>query len=165
MTRAINAESIHAVSDSDLFRIYGLVMEEFKERGLTRSSNNPAADYAELLIARQFGVAPAGGVQTGYDVLTVEGLRIQVKARRLGAGTRPPYYGWIRKLEQREFDKLAAVLFNADFTVSEADLVSWEAVETLARYNDRVGAHRLPLVTPMMRAHPGVEPLNLGTPP
>ncbi len=64
-------------------------------------------------------------------------------------------------LESREFDRLAAVLFNADFTVAAADLLTWDAVWEFAKWNERVGAHRLSLVTPARRADPGVQALEL----
>ncbi len=152
---------LEALTDTELFGAFGAVMEELRVRGLTRSSNNPAADYAELLIARYFGVEPAKGVQQGYDLLTADETRVQVKARRRTPRTKPPAYGWMQKLESREFDRLAAVLFSADFTVAAADLLTWEAVWEFAKWNERVGAHRLPLLTPKMREHPGVEVLKL----
>ena len=152
------------LTDAELFRAFGAVMEEFRRRNLTRSSNNPVADYAELLVARHFGVDPVAGVQLGYDVLTPEGVRIQVKARRRSPRSHPSHYGWMHNLEEHEFDALAAVLFDADFSVIEADLITWDAIKTLARYNERVGAHRIPLIRPAMREQPGFEPLKLRAP-
>ena len=154
-------DSVNRLTDPELFRAFGAVMEEFRRRNLTRSSNNPVADYAELLVARHFGVEPVAGVQLGYDVLTPDGLKIQVKARRRSPRSHPSHYGWMHNLDDREFDALAAVLFDADFSVIKADLLSWEAVKRLAHYNARVGAHRIPLIRPAMRERPGVTPLEL----
>jgi hypothetical protein len=160
----MDPKSLKSLSDQELFRTYGIVMEELRGRGLTRSSNNPVADYAELLVANHFGVEPVQGVQAGYDVLTNDGVRIQVKARRRAARSQPRYYGWIRNLDAREFDMLALVLFGADFEVIDADLLDWDAITKFARYNERVGAHRLPIVTPRMREHSGVSPFQLPLP-
>lgn len=157
----MDADDIRALSNAELFQAFGLVMEEFRTRKLTRSSNNPVADYAELLVARHFGVEPVAGVQQGYDVLTPDGVRIQVKARRRSPRSKPSHYGWMHKLDDREFDKVACVLFAADFTVVEADLLTWDAAKKFAKSNERVGAHRLPLIKPFMRDDDGVEPLAL----
>jgi hypothetical protein len=158
---AMDLELTTELTDDELFQAYGLVMEEFRVRGLTRSSNNPVADYAELLVARHFGVEPVRGVQLGYDVLTPAEVRVQVKARRRGLRSKPTHYGWIHNLDDREFDKLAAVLFDANFRVLDADLLSWDAVNAFAKYNARVGAHRIRLVNAEMRLHPGVRRLEL----
>jgi hypothetical protein len=160
-SRQVDAEEIKRLTDEELFHAFGVVMEEFRERELTRSANNPVADYAELLVARHFGVEPVAGVQQGYDVLTADDVRIQVKARRRSPRSKPSHYGWIRQLDAQEFDKVAAVLFAADFTVIRADLLTWDAVKKFANSNERVGAHRLPLIKAHMREHPGVEPLDL----
>lgn len=88
---------LEALTDTELFGAFGAVMEELPDRGLVRSSNNPAADYAELLVARHFRVEPAKGVQQGYDLLTTDGTRVQVKARRRTPRTKPRRMGGCRR--------------------------------------------------------------------
>jgi hypothetical protein len=99
--------------------------------------------------------------QQGYDILTSDNVRIQVKARRRSPRSKPSHNGWIYRLDDCVFDRVATVLVDADFTVIEADLLTCDAVRKVAGFNQRVGAHRLPLIKPHMRDDPGVEPFEL----
>ena len=103
---------LDGLTDEDLVRRFGAVMDALEARKIIRSANNPIADIAETLVA----VALRGKVaedkrQKGYDV-RIGQHRIQVKALRK---TRPGR----RKLgaiSTYEFDELIAVVFERDLT-------------------------------------------------
>jgi hypothetical protein len=57
------------------------IVRELLSRGIVRSANAPAGDYAELLVQRACGGALAPKSQKSWDVLTPNGRRLQVKAR------------------------------------------------------------------------------------
>jgi hypothetical protein len=153
------------LSTDAVFASFDAVMNELQRRRVVRSSNNPVADYAELVVADSFGVSPERGSTLGYDVKAGR-KKIQVKARRESRGKVPTHYGWIRNLDGNEFNFVACVLFRSDFTVAEADLLNLSSVRRfIGPRNERVGAQRLPRITDEMRAHPGVTRLSLTIPP
>ena len=68
--------------------------------------------------------------------------RYQIKCRKLEtpAGSRQP--GFIRRLPDRPFDQLAAVLLDGKFRVLRGALIPYEIVEPRATYVDSVKAWR-----------------------
>ena len=102
---------LEGLSNEELIRQFGVVMDELERREIVRSANNPIADIAETLVA----VALRGKVaedkrQKGYVLIGQH--RIQVKALRK---TRPGR----RKLgaiSTYDFDELIAVIFERDLT-------------------------------------------------
>jgi hypothetical protein len=129
------------LSDLQVFGRWVEVMEELSSRGLIWSNKSPLADYAELLVGRHFGVEPLKGSNPGFDILTEAGRRIQVKSRRFGPGSTPGHFGEFALFDDKRFDDLAAVLFDADFSVRAAYLAPYEWVaEKVKMVKDR---HRL----------------------
>src|SRR4051812_29061458 len=110
---------IPKLSDSDLAKAWSLLMREFRRRELVRSSNNPVADMAEALVAAHFGGIRAPKGARGWEVAGPDGLRFQVKSRRLTPENKSRLLGQIRSLEAREFDYLIAVLFDEALVVRE----------------------------------------------
>ena len=113
------------LTDLQVFGRWAEVMQELASRELIWSGKSPLADYAELLVARHFGVDPLKGTNPGYDLVTDDKRRVQVKSRRFGPGSKPSHFGEFAEFEDERFDDLAAVLFEADFTVREAYLASY----------------------------------------
>jgi len=111
---------------------------QLRQRGVLRSAaRNPTGDYAEWLVAKQLGAERAVQSQLGYDLLQADGVRVQVKGRRMSGGPPPQKFGTLYQLEAREFDFVAAVLLEVDWTVREAWWVPWEAVSRVARWSER----------------------------
>jgi hypothetical protein len=57
------------------------ILAELRRRGVIRTGNAPAGDYAELLVQRATDGELAPNSQKSWDVLTSEGERLQIKAR------------------------------------------------------------------------------------
>jgi hypothetical protein len=83
----------------ELLQLSREILRELRTRGIVRSSNAPAGDYAELLVQRATRGDLAPKSQKSWDVMTPNDRRLQVKARVL-----TPENSW-------EFDELAVVLF------------------------------------------------------
>ncbi|MGH7748893.1 MAG: hypothetical protein ACREQ5_29640, partial [Candidatus Dormibacteria bacterium] len=85
----------------------------------------------------------------GWDVLTPDGRRLQVKSRivrdRKDAGQRQ-----LSALRSWDFEELAVVLFNPDFTVWQAVTVTRDVVQTRARFSEHVNASRLMATAPLL---------------
>ena len=149
---ALSAESAPA-----LLALYAAIVEELHGRGVVRSTNNPVGDYAEHLTARAFGLSLAGNSSIGYDAVSEDGIRYQVKSRRLTPRNPSRQLSAIRGLEPGAdpFDFLVGILFTADFVVLRAALVPVAVVRQLAVRNDYVNAWRL-MLRDSVWAVPGV---------
>jgi hypothetical protein len=128
---------------SDLLRLHGDVLDELRRRAVLRSSNSPSGDYGELLFSRAFGWELRNNSSSGYDAVDAEGVRYQIKCRRLTPANPSRQLSFIRKLPERPFDVLAGVLLNSAFRVVRAALVPVEVVQAQATYVAHVNAWRL----------------------
>jgi Family of unknown function (DUF6998) len=117
-----------------LLQLWAGVTNELRVRGVTRSANNPIADYAERLVADLYGVDPATGSTAAYDLISKDGKKIQVKALRLTQPGRTNLSA-IRKLNAGGFDVLVVVIFNRDLSVKEIWRFPRAVVEDHARWS------------------------------
>jgi hypothetical protein len=71
---------LSAFSEPGLFPLYRAILRELKGRGVIRTENAPAGDYAEYLVAAALG-ANWHQLEKAWDVLGSDGEKLQVKAR------------------------------------------------------------------------------------
>lgn len=121
------------------------VLEELRRREIVRTSNGPGGDYAELLFCRAMQWFPMRNSSSGYDARDDNGLRYQIKGRRLTQFNTSRQLGGIRNLEKRPFDVLAGVLFERDYGVKRAALIPFSVVEQLVRRSNHTNSWRLHL--------------------
>src|SRR5215210_2717177 len=95
-------------TDLQVFGRWAEVMGELAARELIWSGKSPLADYAELLVARHYGVDPLKGTNPGYDLVTPAGRNVQVKSRRYGPGSKPSHFGEFAEFADERFDDFAA---------------------------------------------------------
>src|SRR6266511_1444897 len=88
-------------------------------RGVIRTGNAPAGDYAELLVQRATGGELAPNSQKSWDVLKSDGERLQIKARVV---TDPRKRGerQLSVFRSWQFDAAVVVLFDDEFRVWRA---------------------------------------------
>ena len=125
-----------------LLRLYAEILEELRQRGVTRSTNNPVADYTEYLVARSLKLERKGNSASGYDAVDAQGNRYQIKGRRVTPQNLSTELSAIRNLPERPFDFLVAVVYRPDFTVDYAGIVPHEVVSDLATYVLHTNAYR-----------------------
>ena len=128
-----------------LLELHADLLAELRRREVVRSANNPTGDYGELLFAKAFGWTLNNNSSADADALDAEGLRYQIKCRRLATPRGSRQLGFIRRLPDRPFDSLAAVLLNARFRVIRAAIIPYEVVEPRSSYVDSVKAWRFML--------------------
>jgi hypothetical protein len=116
--------SLNKMSILELLGLYSDVLDELCVRKILRSVNNPAADYAEYLVAKALNLTLAAKSTKGYDAIDEHGIKYEVKARRLTHRSHPTRFGAIRKLEESHFDYLVVVLFDEDFLVNRSSILS-----------------------------------------
>lgn len=127
---------------SALFELHTELMAELRRRDVVRSANNPTGDYGELLFATAFGWTLNNNSSADADALDAQGLRYQIKSRRLATPKGSRQLGFIRRLPDKPFDNLAAVLLDAKFRVIRAALIPFDVVEPRSAYVDSVKAWR-----------------------
>lgn len=120
-------------STSGLLALYGEILDELRDRGIVRTGNSPVGDYAELLFSRAFNWTLEPNSSSGHDASDAQGLRYQIKGRRLGTSTASRQLSAIRRLNDQTFDYLAAVLFDPSFKVTRAILIPHDLVVRRAR--------------------------------
>ncbi len=124
----------------DLLGLYSRILDELYKRGVVRSVNNPAADYAEHLVCEALSLTPAEKSTKGYDAVGQRGKRYEVKARRRTKRSKPRRFSPIRGLDESHFDYLVAVVFAEDFTVERAAILTAAAVRKIASRQEHVNA-------------------------
>jgi hypothetical protein len=134
---------ISEMSDDDLLRAWVEVMAELSARNLTRSANNPIADFAERHVALLTDGTLAPKSAKGYDVVGANGLRYQVKARRITSKNKSRQLGAIRNLDGRHFDILAAVLYDEDLSIADVWFIPHAVVADHATYRSHTNSHVL----------------------
>jgi hypothetical protein len=146
------------LTDLEVLRRWSEVMTELRRRGMIWSGKSPVADYAEYLVARHYGVEPLRGSNPGYDLVTKDGHRVQVKSRRYTAHSTPSHFGEFSKFMEGRFDELVVVLFEDDLRVRTAYRVSYDWARERAR--SRGEYHRLTIKAVLDEAET-LEPLHL----
>jgi hypothetical protein len=128
----------------ELLALYATIVDELIDQKVVRSSNNPVADYSEYLAARAFGLSLVANANLGYDAISPDGVRYQVKARRLTRRNRSRQLGFIRGLAgpSDPFDLLLGILFNQDFTVLRAALIPIDIIRANVARVDYVNGWR-----------------------
>ncbi len=134
----MNCADLRRAELTDLFALYAAVLEELRRRQVIRSTNNPAADYAEFLVVKALGLHLAPKSTTGYDATDPNGKRYEIKGRRLTAHNKSRQLSAIRGLPEHHFAYLAGVLFAEDFSVLRACLVPVDMVEKEATYRKHI---------------------------
>lgn len=119
----------------ELLTLHAEVMEELRRREVVRTSNSPVGDYAELLFSTAFGWALETSSAAGHDATDKDGVRYQIKSRRLTAHNGSRQLSFMRRLPEKKFDYLAAVLFDARYQVKRAIILPHEGLEARCRYS------------------------------
>lgn len=119
----------------ELLTLHAEVMEELRRREVVRTSNSPVGDYAELLFSTAFGWALENSSAAGHDATDKDGVRYQIKSRRLTAHNGSRQLSFLRRLPEKKFDYLAAVLFDARYQVQRAIILPHEGLEARCRFS------------------------------
>ena len=124
----------------ELFGLYGEILGELRGRSIIRSTNNPIADYAELLIENTLGLTRTSKSTKGHDATSDDGTKYEVKARRITSHNSSRQLSALRKLDEGHFDHLAGILFREDFSVWKGCLIPHDVVLAHSTYRDHTNA-------------------------
>jgi hypothetical protein len=121
---------------------YGGILDELRRREIVRSTNNPLSDYAELLFCNAFNWTRAGTSSSGYDATDAQGVRYQIKGRRLAPLNASRQMSAIRNLEKTPFDHLAGLLVDKGFQVIRAAIVPIGVVRAQSKHQAHTNSWR-----------------------
>jgi hypothetical protein len=144
----------------ELLNLQAAVITELQERNIVRTQNNPLGDYTEWLVSKALDLELQSNSKAGYDGISKNGVRVQIKGRRITPKNKSRQLSVIRKYEDKDFDLLAAVLFNESFEVIEAYLIPHEVVGQYAVHRNHVNARILILKGPILN-DPRTERIEL----
>lgn len=130
-------------STADILQLYSDALEELRKREVLRSANNPSGDYGELLFSRAFGWQLQNNSSSGHDAADGNGIRYQIKCRRITPRNSSRQLSAIRNLPGNPFDILAGVLLDEHFKVLRAALIPIAVVQEKATYVKHVNAWRM----------------------
>ena len=148
-------EHVSNASVRDLLTLYGQIMDELRDRKVVRTANSPVGDYAEQLFSRAFGWKLEGNSAAGHDA-EGNGKLYQIKARRISLRNPSRQLSAIRRLPEKTFDVLAAVLFDEHFSVLRAVLIPHDIVQLHAKRVEHTNSWRLMLDDKIWQV-PGVK--------
>lgn len=134
----------------ELLQLQASITNELITRKVVRTQNNPLGDYTEWLVANALNLSLEANSKAGYDGINTDGIRVQIKGRRITPKNGSRQLSAIRKYEENDFDELAAVIFDQNFNIIEALLIPHEVVGEYASYRKHVNAHILILKGPIL---------------
>jgi hypothetical protein len=141
--------ALEKLDPRSLLRLYTAVMRQLMKQRVIRSFNSPVGDVGERIACEELGLELAVRSVKGYDALSQNGQRYQIKTRWRGAR------GWrnlsgIRDLDEHLFDTLAVVILGNDLDQAEQLLcLPYAAVREYARDTTR-GFKRMVLSQELM---------------
>lgn len=106
-------------------------MDELAARSIVQNLTQPVGDYAIHLACKAFDLKREPTSTSGYDACDDEGLRYQIKFRRLSSPADTRQLNAIKGVEQKKFDFLIGVLFNTDMTVHKAALIPFDLAKRM----------------------------------
>ena len=151
--------NLRELAVKELLQLHSSIINELKRRKIVRTKNNPVGDYTEWLVAKGLGLELAGNSSAGYDGIDSEGVKIQIKGRRITPENKSRQLSAIRKLEEKDFDQLAAVIFDENYEIIDAVLIPHEVIGEYATYRNHVNAHILHLKGPILN-DPRIKDIN-----
>lgn len=122
----------------DLIRLQTQIMDELAARVIVHNPTQPVGDYATYLACKAFDLKREPPSTSGYDASDDEGLRYQIKFKRLMTTTDTRQLNAVKGLEQKKFDFLIGVLFQADMGIYRAALVPFDTVARLVDQSAKI---------------------------
>jgi hypothetical protein len=147
--------SLNSLSIEELLALHSSALDELQRRGVLRTKNNPTGDYAEWLFAERLGLQLAENSAKGYDATDGDGLRYQIKSRRITSANKSRQLGVLRDLDANEFDFLLAVLFDDAWQITHAVKIPHSSIARMSTFRAHQNGHIL-ILRPILLNDPDV---------
>ncbi len=153
-----DAVGLSLSSTTELLGAYAAILNELESRGVVRTRNAPAGDYAEWLCQKALGGSLEPNSAKSHDLTLADGTRIQVKCRVVTDPTKQRQQ--LSAIRSWDFDLLAVVLLDpVDYSVLLGVLLPVDVVRPTARWIERVKADRVDL-TPELLSQESVSDIT-----
>jgi hypothetical protein len=129
------------LNEKELLRLHAAIINELKQRKVVRTKNNPVGDYTEYLVSKTMNLSLASNSAAGYDGIDKEGIKYQIKGRRITPENKSRQLSAIRNLDKKNFDFLVGVIFDENYSVLDAVVLPHEVVCEYASYRKHVNGH------------------------
>ena len=139
----MNLPDLNRLSPIDLLQLSGRIIDELRDRGITRTGNNPLADYTEWMISQAYGFSLSPRSTKGYDAIDLDGKKVEIKARRITKRTPSRQLSSIRKFDEELFDYLICVIYDQDFDIDCALRIPREVIEEKAIFKQHTNSYAL----------------------
>lgn len=133
----LNDNVLQGASELELLVTHESILAELHRRGVVRTNDAPLGQWAEGLAHRKLGGTLEPNSKKGFDLVTPEGRKIQVKAR-LVRDVKKRSERLLSVFRSFDFDDCLVLLFNEKYEVSKAVLLSAKDVEEQARRSKHV---------------------------
>ncbi|HGM5492136.1 TPA: hypothetical protein ACKP1B_003816 [Serratia fonticola] len=130
-----------SLSNLELLSLHAGVLTQLRSRGVIRTSNNPVGDYAEWLVSKALGMTLLNNSSAGVDAIDSDGMKVQIKARRVTLDNPSRQLGALRNYEAAEFDYLIAVIFDESYNILDAYKIPHAVIGDYAKHRKHVNAH------------------------
>lgn len=143
----------HLISDGlltslthlELLSLHSDILAELHSRGVIRTKNNPVGDYAEWLVSEALGMILLSNSSAGADAIDADGMKVQIKARRVTPDNPSRQLSALRNYEAADFDYLIAIIFDETYNVLDGYKIPHEVIRDYARHSNHVNAHIITL--------------------
>ena len=147
-------DNLATKSVAELLALHTAALEELRQRGVLRSANTPTGDLAEYYFCKAFDWAQQNNSEKAFDAIDDEGVRYQIKGRRVHRRNKSRQLSAIRDLQG--FDILAGILFGDDYRIMRAALIPAAVVSENSKYHEHTNSHIFHLRDAIWN-FPGVE--------
>jgi hypothetical protein len=125
----------------ELLATHESTLAELRARGIVRTKDAPAGQYAEWVALQVFGGELAPNSEKSYDLTTADGERLQIKCRVLRNGKAVERQ--LSPFRSFNFDEALVILFAPSYDVLRAVLLPPAVIEQHARWRKHVNGHVL----------------------
>jgi hypothetical protein len=140
----------------ELLQLTGKILDELLARKIVRTSNNPVSDYTESLVSQRLGLTLCANSEKGFDSMCQNGLKYEIKSRRVTPANKSRQLSAIRDIEGEHFNFLIAVVYNKDFDVILALKIPRSVVVAKSTYVRSTNSYKL-MAEDSLKVEPGVE--------
>ncbi|HHE5698631.1 TPA: hypothetical protein ACPEY2_002550 [Citrobacter amalonaticus] len=130
-----------SLSNLELLSLHSKILTVLRSRDVIRTKNNPVGDYAEWLVSKALGMTLLSNSSAGADAIDADGMKVQIKARRVTPDNPSRQLSALRNYEAADFDYLIAVIFDENYNILDSYKIPHEVIRDYARHSDHVNAH------------------------
>ncbi|XQS16098.1 DUF6998 domain-containing protein [Citrobacter telavivensis] len=130
-----------SLSNLELLSLHSKILTVLRSREVIRTKNNPVGDYAEWLVSKALGMTLLSNSSAGADAIDADGMKVQIKARRVTLDNPSRQLSALRNYEAADFDYLIAVIFDENYNILDSYKIPHEVIRDYARHSVHVNAH------------------------